>query len=864
MGKLRFHRAALAALATLGACLGLLACTALTGLDGLEEVPCFPPGSCGDASMDSSINDASINDAATDSSTNEASTDGAQTPDSTPSNGADAVALGADGSALDGAPISCDPGTMLCGVGCVSPTDIHYCGSCTNDCTALQHVDLAGSTISCVAGRCQYQCVSGFADCEDAGAGCTTSLEATGSCGACGAACTTASPLCAPTDGGAAAYGCTTSCPAASPTTCMGSCVNEQTSATYCGGCGPTYACATGKTCSSGQCVGPSLSLSPTTYAFVPTTVGQTATQQPFVLKNSGNGASGTLTTAIAGANATEFAIASDGCAGHTLAPNASCTIEVTFTPASRGPRAASLNVNGGAFFAALTGTGQDSVTLTVTKSGKGGGTVSGGPIACGATCSASVTRTSTTDPVVTLSAVPDAGSVFGGWSGACTGTSTTCAVTMSQARTVNAEFDLQPVGLTVVLRAFGTATGSIASSPAGISCTAPCTQTANFPPGTAVTLTSTGGPNVWWGSPACTGSTCAVTVNSASTVTVSLSNNNYVFATSGTFNGNLGGLTGGDALCTQAAKNGGLPGTYVAWLATSTTNALSRLGSARGWIRTDGLPFADAVGTSGGKTGLRNGQIYYPPLMNELGKTNAIVTNQESWTGAGEDGSLLLGTGTVNCNDWSSAASSDLGWNGSQFDGSGVWTNQSEAPCSSTLALYCFGVDLANAVTVAAPTGRIAFLSNGTFTPGGGLAAADTLCQQEASADALPNPTTYLAFLGTATASASSRFNLSGAIWQRPDGAAIVTSASAIVNNLQAAMTQHGDGTYVVNQGSQYAWAGSATASNPGTTASTCSTWSSTSSTSGQTGSAGSTVNWLSSVADPCTSALPIYCFEP
>src|SRR2546425_103985 len=77
--------------------------------------------------------------------------------------------------------------------------------------------------------------------------------------------------------------------------------------------------------------------------------------------------------------------------------------------------------------------------TLTVTKTGSGGGTVTSSPagIICGATCSASfVIGTS-----VTLSAVPASGSVFSGWSGAgCSGTGI-CVVTMNAAQSVTATF---------------------------------------------------------------------------------------------------------------------------------------------------------------------------------------------------------------------------------------------------------------------------------------------------------------------------------------------------------------------------------------------------------------------------------------
>jgi hypothetical protein len=77
---------------------------------------------------------------------------------------------------------------------------------------------------------------------------------------------------------------------------------------------------------------------------------------------------------------------------------------------------------------------------LNVTKAGPGSGTVTSSPagIDCGATCSASFTSGTT----VVLTATPDAGSVFTGWSGDCTGTGT-CTLTMSADRNVTATFDV-------------------------------------------------------------------------------------------------------------------------------------------------------------------------------------------------------------------------------------------------------------------------------------------------------------------------------------------------------------------------------------------------------------------------------------
>lgn len=77
--------------------------------------------------------------------------------------------------------------------------------------------------------------------------------------------------------------------------------------------------------------------------------------------------------------------------------------------------------------------------TLTVAKSGSGSGTVSSSPsgINCGTTCSASFN----TGTSVTLTAAASTNNVFAGWSGACTGSGTTCTLTMSQAQNVTALF---------------------------------------------------------------------------------------------------------------------------------------------------------------------------------------------------------------------------------------------------------------------------------------------------------------------------------------------------------------------------------------------------------------------------------------
>jgi hypothetical protein len=83
-------------------------------------------------------------------------------------------------------------------------------------------------------------------------------------------------------------------------------------------------------------------------------------------------------------------------------------------------------------------GTPSANYQLTVIKDGTGSGTVMSSPsdIDCGATCDFSFN----TGRSVTLTAAPVSGSIFDGWSGACSGKGA-CVVTMNAMRTVRAQF---------------------------------------------------------------------------------------------------------------------------------------------------------------------------------------------------------------------------------------------------------------------------------------------------------------------------------------------------------------------------------------------------------------------------------------
>ena len=147
--------------------------------------------------------------------------------------------------------------------------------------------------------------------------------------------------------------------------------------------------------------------------------------------------------------------------------------------------------------------------TLTVVKAGNGAGTVTGGGISCGATCSDSVAS----GAGVTLTATADAGSTFAGWTGCDSATGTTCSVTMAVDRSVTATFDT--VGTTHALTVVKAGNGTGTVTGGGISCGATCS--ASLTSGTAVTLTAAADAGStfvgWTGCDSATGTTCSVTM---------------------------------------------------------------------------------------------------------------------------------------------------------------------------------------------------------------------------------------------------------------------------------------------------------------------------------------------------------------
>jgi hypothetical protein len=126
--------------------------------------------------------------------------------------------------------------------------------------------------------------------------------------------------------------------------------------------------------------------LDPTVYDFFPAVAipapGDTNPQMPpvstpFTVTNTGGTIIGPISPVIDGADAGDFAVASNNCS--TLNPMASCTLTVRFKPTTSGPKTASLNVEIPGLklpSATLSGIGSEAAKITLSPTSQSFGTI--------------------------------------------------------------------------------------------------------------------------------------------------------------------------------------------------------------------------------------------------------------------------------------------------------------------------------------------------------------------------------------------------------------------------------------------------------------------------------------------------------
>ncbi len=241
--------------------------------------------------------------------------------------------------------------------------------------------------------------------------------------------------------------------------------------------------------------------------------------------------------------------------------------------------------------------------------------------------------------------------------------------------------------------------------------------------------------------------------------------------------------------------------------------SARSRLGVARGWIRTDGRPFADTAAALAVPT-----QIFYPLRRDEFGNDLTMPTYVATGT---RDTDTSPGS---TCVDYT--RSDDFIDVGEATAGASSWTFAATlSSCGSGFRLYCFGTLLSAPLLINRASGRPAFVTQAYFTPGGGVADADALCHSEALAAGLPG--VYLALLATSTNSAASRFDTTGAPWVRTDGVAVANTAADLFSGLGnplAGIDTRADG--MSHSSYERFWFGSPDPSAPARVSDSCQHW--------------------------------------
>ena len=379
-------------------------------------------------------------------------------------------------------------------------------------------------------------------------------------------------------------------------------------------------------------------------------------------------------------------------------------------------------------------------------------------------------------------------------------------------------ESPLPGASRTVEITAAGSGVfGRIRSLPPGLDCTRPpCSAT--FPEGTQLRLEvftdPTGGAGFAGWNGACSGlDDCSLSLTTDITLSARYEPANRAFVTSTQSSGNLGGLTGADALCSLLASTAGLGGEVRAYLSTSTVDALERLQGSRGWVRTDGKVLVDTpelLGTTA---------LQHPLRTNEWGRDSGEV--YAAFTGTEANGRRSI-TGE-HCQDWTTdtvglGINGNTGFLGHHFGSFG------SAACYQTLGIYCFEVGKNVRISPAPAAGRLVFATVAGLRSG--LAAADAECQLQAGA--AQRAGSFKALLAGVGTSPVSRFDLTGLPWVRPDGVPVTATASEFfqAERWDSSPSLTLDGRYELNS----MVSGGSSLTEPGTSEDTCAGWTSTS----------------------------------
>lgn len=314
---------------------------------------------------------------------------------------------------------------------------------------------------------------------------------------------------------------------------------------------------------------------------------------------------------------------------------------------------------------------------------------------------------------------------------------------------------------------------------------------------------------------------------------------------------GALGGIENADARCRADAAAAGLPGEYVAWMSTTMETAISRVAGSRGWVRPDGMPFADTPSM------LMAARVWAPPSVMADGTDVVFDTFRHVITGASASGGV---SDYDTCSDWTSTSTMQLP---GKLTSTLRWATNpvfDMLTCGATARIYCIGIGADVPVVTQPVAGRRAFLSS-VQPSGNGTQAFDTACGNEAQAQGLGG--TWRALVADSTNPAAARFDGTGPPWVRLDGIPLApTAQDLLTTGFRVPLDQLADGTYA-NEFVSAAWLGAPGVTAPATLS--CSDWSTASpSADGAVGNfflAGTEATAFSMVG--CQGTSRLYCLE-
>jgi hypothetical protein len=160
-------------------------------------------------------------------------------------------------------------------------------------------------------------------------------------------------------------------------------------------------------------------------------------------------------------------------------------------------------------------------------------------------------------------------------------------------------------------------------------------------------------------------------------------------FATAFEMAPNFGGAVGADDKCAIAAIDGGLSGTFRAWISSDGTSAAIRI------IDPDPSRPIALVGPTGDRpviaacaAKLASGGLAHAIDRNQRGETVSATPTFQVWTGTYADGGLGSDAG---CSDWTARSSAGVIGDARNIDRG--WTEFALKSCAGDARLYCIQV---------------------------------------------------------------------------------------------------------------------------------------------------------------------------